>query len=315
VAASAQRPEAVERLRQLSPSDSLTVMLPSAEHVLRWVPGLGQAAWRLAQRIWPAPLVLLCPEGWSDGLATQLAEPVRGLLGASGAIALSVPDEPGLWYTLLLAACPVVLAPRPADCGDAVALRIEAGEARPATVVRSHADRWELVREGAVTRAELDATTRRRVLFVCTGNTCRSPMAAALFRKLLAERLGCAVTELEQRGYEIGSAGIAAYPGEPAAPEAIEAVRELGADLAGHASQPLTPDQARQADFLITMTRGHQGAIASLFDQVVEPRTLCPQGSDVADPIGAGPEVYRHCARQILAHLEHWIAELERPCA
>lgn len=313
VAASALVPEVVERLCQLNPHERPTLALPGPEHALHWAPGLSPAGLRLGQRLWPAPLTLLCPHD-GDGLASQLPDSVRQHLCGGGEIALCVPDQPALWYTLLLAASPILLAPAGAN-SDAVALRIQDGEPKIATVVRVHADRWELLREGALTRADLEATTRRRVLFVCTGNTCRSPMAAALFRKLLAERLGCSVTELAQRGYEISSAGIAALPGEPAAPEAIEAVRELGADLAGHASQPLTPDQARRADFLITMTRGHQGAIYSLFDQVVEPRTLCPQGSDVADPIGAGPEVYRLCAREILAHLEHWIAELERPCA
>src|SRR5262249_29161661 len=126
------------------------------------------------------------------------------------------------------------------------------------------------------------------ILFVCTGNTCRSPMAAAMCRKLLAERLQCTPAELPQHGYEVLSAGMAAYEGDRATPEAVEAVRELGVDLSSHASKPLTAELITRADYLITMTRGHQLAMLARYDECGPlPRLLDPEGNDIADPVGA----------------------------
>ena len=94
------------------------------------------------------------------------------------------------------------------------------------------------------------------VVFVCTGNTCRSPLAEALCKARLAERLGCTAADLPGRGFHVYSAGLAAMTGGPAAEEAVDVARAYGADLTTHASRPLTADLAAQADYLVAMTRG-----------------------------------------------------------
>ena len=152
-----------------------------------------------------------------------------------------------------------------------------------------------------------------RILAVCTGNTCRSPMAEALCVKLLAERLGCRPAELPRHGFLVLSAGLAAVPGDQAAAEAVATVQELGGDLSGHESRPLTAELVAQADYLITMTQGHAAALAGRFARHnPRPRLLCPQGTDIADPIGGDAEVYRHCGRQILEHLQQLVPELHQ---
>ncbi|MEO0248903.1 MAG: TRAP transporter large permease subunit, partial [candidate division WOR-3 bacterium] len=95
------------------------------------------------------------------------------------------------------------------------------------------------------------------VLFVCTGNTCRSPLAEALCKQLLAQRMGCAVEELPRRGLVVLSAGLQALPGMPATPEAVAAAQALGASLEQHQSRPVTPELLSRADFVIGMTSSH----------------------------------------------------------
>jgi len=154
-------------------------------------------------------------------------------------------------------------------------------------------------------------TRDRDIVFVCTGNTCRSPLAEALCKKLLAQRLGCTVEELPRCGFVVLSAGLAAMMGASAAPEAVEAARELEADVGGHRSQPLTAPLAAQADHLVAMTRSHLLALAAQYpDLGNRARLLGGGGDDVPDPIGCDQQIYRECAQQILHHLEKFLPEI-----
>ena len=153
------------------------------------------------------------------------------------------------------------------------------------------------------------------VVFVCTGNTCRSPLAEVLCKARLADRIGCTTADLPAHGFHIISAGLSAFSGGPAAEEAVEVARAFGADLAGHYSQPLTPDLAGQADYLVAMTNAHLLALAEFYKGLAaRPRLLSPDGADLADPVGCPREVYEECAAQIWRSLDPLIEEL-RPSA
>jgi L-threonylcarbamoyladenylate synthase len=164
-----------------------------------------------------------------------------------------------------------------------------------------------------LTSAELEQQASCLIVFVCTGNTCRSPLAEALCKKLLAERLGCTPDELPQRGFIVTSAGLAAFGGREAAPEAIAAARELGADLGTHTTRPLTSRLVAQADYIIAMTSSHLVALDSQFGNLgPRPRLLSESGLDLPDPIGYELEVYQACARQILHDLEILLPQLQQ---
>jgi protein-tyrosine phosphatase len=150
------------------------------------------------------------------------------------------------------------------------------------------------------------------ILFVCTGNTCRSPMAEALMRQRLADRLDCSVDEVEDHGLLIASAGIAAMAGGRSSPGAMDVMRERGLDLSCHESQPLSDRLIKYADIILTMTSGHRNAILAQWPEASgRTMVLCHDQSDVSDPIGGSTELYRRCAEQIESQLEGWLAKID----
>ena len=133
------------------------------------------------------------------------------------------------------------------------------------------------------------------IVFVCTGNTCRSPMAEGLMRAELAKRgVSAAVT----------SAGLAAM-GEPAADHAVTVMEECGLNLTRHRSRPLTKELADAADRIVVMTENHRSLL--LAAGVDGEKITVPAGG-VPDPFGGSVEVYRH-TRDTLQDIVHTLAD------
>jgi protein-tyrosine phosphatase len=330
LAASALVPEAVEKLCRSKKRDDdrpMTLAVRGAGDALDWVPGMSPLGRRLTRRCWPGPVTFVFG-GADGGLASRLSEPVRRRVCPSGSVGLRAPAHRAVLGALQLLPGPFVLssanptgappattAPAVVEAlGEDVAVVLDDGPTplgRPSTVVRVDGGAWSVLREGPVSSEDVGQQTACLVVFVCTGNTCRSPLAEGLFKRKLADRLGCAVDELPARGFLVISAGLAAMMGGAAAPEAVEAATAYGADLSGHASRPLTPELAAQADYLVAMTRGHLMSLAAGFAGVgTRARLLSPAGEDVADPIGGEQQVYRECAEQIWGCLDQLAAEI-----
>lgn len=152
----------------------------------------------------------------------------------------------------------------------------------------------------------------RSVLFVCTGNTCRSPLAEALCRKMLADRLGIAERDLPSRGFTVRSAGIAAFAGDAASPEAVAIAERFGADLASHRSRPVNPELLATSTDVIAMTAGHLAVLTMRFPADGPMPELLAGEDDVPDPIGGSRQEYELCAALIAAHLDRRIADWTR---
>jgi len=139
-----------------------------------------------------------------------------------------------------------------------------------------------------------------RVVFVCTGNTCRSPMAEGMLRAMLAER-GLA------GDVEVGSAGTKDQPGKPASENAMAAVPGLGE----HAARTFGPAEA-DADHVWAMTPGNLEAVLPLAPHA---ELLLPGGGEVPNPYKGGPEEYAAAAEAIRAGLEVRLPEIEAEVA
>ncbi|HQZ65754.1 MAG TPA: low molecular weight protein arginine phosphatase [Planctomycetaceae bacterium] len=152
-----------------------------------------------------------------------------------------------------------------------------------------------------------------RILFVCTGNTCRSPMAETLFRQLVIEKLDCRDWELRERGIDVFSAGISAAETSPATPEAVQVMREFKLDLSQHLSQRVVPRMLEESTLVLTMTDRQRELLAEACPDFADRFCLLNRsGADIADPIGGTLEDYRYCAQEISDNLRLWIDELFR---
>ncbi len=149
------------------------------------------------------------------------------------------------------------------------------------------------------------------ILFVCTGNSCRSVMAEGLMRKRLYE--------LGKSDIEVSSAGVMAIKGMPPTDETIKVMKESDVDVAEFKSKNVTPDLVKKTDLILTMEPMHKDMILNLVSQAAaktfllkeyqNPSKILPKGFSVHDPIGKPVADYRVCRDEINAEIER-IVEL-----
>ncbi|MFH1939446.1 MAG: low molecular weight protein arginine phosphatase [bacterium] len=153
----------------------------------------------------------------------------------------------------------------------------------------------------------------KTILFICTGNTCRSAMAEAIFKKMLRER------KEDNRRFNIISAGISALPGMSPTPEAIKVMTEQGIDISRHVATQVEEDLVKKADLILVMSDTHKDYIKTKFTfaqdkiyllkefaQIGEFKSIqkTDENYEVVDPLGRPIEFYRIVARQLKENLE-----------
>lgn len=140
---------------------------------------------------------------------------------------------------------------------------------------------------------------RRLFLFVCSGNTCRSPMAAAIGNAEIAARLKIPFEALDAADAYALSAGVSAKVGAPMTLEAQEALHALNVPAAPHVARNLTAELAHQVEMIFCMTRAHREAVIEMVPSAAGKTHCLDPEADIEDPIGGGMEAYVKCVSRI----------------
>ncbi|MDZ4848644.1 MAG: Sua5/YciO/YrdC/YwlC family protein [Pirellulaceae bacterium] len=331
--ASGLRPTAVDSLCSIVHCDnqkiypSISLLPRSADEILDYVPDVSQVAHRLAIRNWPGPFELLVKNGHPNSLAAQLVQSAQDrLYNASGYLCLNIPKHKALEQVVRLSAGPLLVSAALQDKSQSVATSFEQISNRVAfiiddgatlspsqtTIVRVDGANCKVEREGQLTEEQLVTMSQFVIVLVCTGNTCRSPMAEAMMNTKLQTRFAKHFQNAQFAPIVARSAGVAAEYGVPASQGAVASMAKSGLDLRNHQSQPAQPELMDRADLILTMTSSHRQNLLSRWPNLAgKTFGLAPDEMDVSDPYGGSVEVYQACAKKIDQYLDAWIVKLD----
>ncbi|MDD5120281.1 MAG: L-threonylcarbamoyladenylate synthase [Candidatus Omnitrophica bacterium] len=295
VAANSLDKKALDKLYEIKkrPKDKPFAILISdkarAEEFSRDIPVV---AYKLMHKFWPGPLTIILNAAEQNKVGLRIPDNQIAL----GVIARA--DVP--------LACPsanISDNPAPGDFQQAIKdldglvdLAIDAGPTKlgvESTIVDLSAGTLKIVRYGAIKDEEINAVTKfKRILFVCTGNSCRSVMAEMYLKKLL--------TKMKREDVEVSSAGMMALEGAGASFETRQVLAQEGIDAGMHRAQRVTKELVDRADIILVMEKIHEERVLELAPRVKNRLFLLKEFAkindnslNIADPVGGSYEFYK----------------------
>lgn len=279
----------------------LTWHVGSVSDIVKLGGKLTLPAKRLITRYWPGPLTLILAnnEGGTIGVRQPAHNFTQSVIEACG--------EP-LWMTSVNAAGqPALIDPQEvaAACGDGVEIFADDGPSAigvSSSIVRADRGELEVLREGILSTEEILSTAADLILFVCSGNTCRSPLAEEMAREVTAHAMGVNKERVLARGIKFASAGTATDSGMMASEGSQAAASEVGLDLSSHISQPIDPLLWQRAMKIYCLGESHRSSLLEVAPDIGDKvELLRPDGQDIADPYGGDLHAYQHTRDEIRA--------------
>jgi len=295
IAANSLNRDAVKRLCEIKqrPSDKpFSLHVDDKEKLEEVARAIPIGAYKLMHKFWPGPLTMI------------LKSKTEGTVG------VRLPDDEVARKVIAYAQVPVICPSAnisgerpPVDFSEAIKdlkglvdFAIDAGETKlkcESSIVDLTSEPAKIVREGAIKKAAIEAALKvKTVLFVCTGNSCRSVMAEALLKKKLRER--------ERSDVEVISAGLILLGGLGPTDGTREVLKSAGIDVSAHRSQRVTKEMVKRSDLILVMEKVHEDNILKIVPEVKNRVFLIKEFAKiedgdlgVADPIGHSLEFYQ----------------------